>query len=75
MQVTIFTKANCPQCERTKTAMDILGIPYRTVDVQQNEREAARLMQAGFRSLPVVEAGDTSWCGYDEEKIKRLVSY
>lgn len=73
MEIVIYTRANCPQCELTKRDFDILGIPYKTKDITQDETEQKRLIELGFRSMPVVEANDYAWGGYDQEKIKALV--
>ncbi|KAB0622451.1 glutaredoxin family protein [Castellaniella defragrans] len=75
MAITVYSKPNCPQCELTKRDMDILGIEYETVDLTQRQDELERLIGLGHRGAPVVETEHGSWSGYDQEKIKGLVSY
>lgn len=75
MSVTIYSKPDCPQCDLTKRDMDILGIEYKTVDISQQPDELERLMGMGFRSAPVVETKSDIWSGYNQSKIKGLVSY
>ncbi len=75
MPITVYSKPNCPQCELTKRDMDILGIQYQTVDISRDEALLDQLISKGFRSAPVVEADDKMWSGYDQEKIKSLVTY
>jgi hypothetical protein len=55
--------------------MDILGIEYETVDLTQRQDQLERLIGLGHRSAPVIETDRETWSGYDQEKIKGLVSY
>ena len=75
MPVTLYSKPNCPQCDLTKRDMDILGIEYETVDLTERQDQLERLISLGHRSAPVVETDRETWSGYDQEKIKGLVSY
>lgn len=75
MSITLYSKPNCPQCELTKRDMDILGIDYQTVDISQAQDQLEKLAAMGYRSAPVVETATDIWSGYDQEKIKNLVSY
>lgn len=75
MTVTVYSKPNCPQCDLTKRDMDILGIDYQTIDITQHQDKLAELAQQGFRSAPVVQTDNEIWSGYDQAKIKGLVSY
>lgn len=73
--VTVFSKANCPQCDMTKRDMDILGISYTIVDITHDDEARERFASQGFRSAPVVQAADLTWCGYQPERIKALLNY
>lgn len=75
MKVTLYTKPNCPQCDLTKRDMDILGIEYETVDLTRHQDQIDRLIGMGHRSAPVIEAEGVTWSGYDQDKIKSLISY
>lgn len=75
MTITVYSKPNCPQCELTKRDMDILGIEYQTIDISQNQDKLNELVQMGFRSAPVVQTDSETWAGYDQAKIKNLVTY
>lgn len=75
MTITVYSKPNCPQCDLTKRDMDILGIEYNTIDISQQHDQLERLSNLGFRSAPVVETDAETWAGYNQEKIKNLVSY
>ena len=75
MSVIVYSKQNCPQCELTKRDMDILGIEYSVVDIEKDTLAMDELISMGFKSAPVVKAEGSFWSGYDQEKIKSLVTY
>ena len=55
MNITLYTKANCPQCTATKRQLDKRGLPYTTVDITANARISDRLRNEGWRELHVDE--------------------
>ncbi|HLR13274.1 MAG TPA: glutaredoxin domain-containing protein [Burkholderiaceae bacterium] len=75
MTITVYSKPDCPQCELTKRDMDILGIRYETIDISQQQEELEKLAALGYRSAPVVQTDTDIWSGYNQDKIKELVSY
>jgi glutaredoxin-like protein NrdH len=72
MAVTVFTKANCVQCEATKRHLDKLDVPYSTVNITNDIRALDKLISLGYRSAPVVVTDDDSWAGYIPEKLDKL---
>lgn len=75
MSVIVYSKPNCPNCELSKRDMDILGIEYQVIDISQDIGSLERLKSQGFRSVPVIQTENDVWSGYNQEKIKGLVSY
>lgn len=73
MPVTVYSKPDCPQCEHTKRDMDILGITYQSIDLSNDQTQLQRLVQAGYRTAPIVETDLGAWSGYNREKIRDLV--
>jgi len=76
MEITVYTKKNCPACEATKKAMDRAGLDYEVVDVGDNTARQQALREFGFRQMPVVEVTDgedyRSWEGFRPDLIKQL---
>lgn len=76
MEITIYTKRNCPACEATKKAMDRAGLGYEVIDITDNAARQQALRERGFRSMPVVEVADSedyrSWEGFRPDLIKQL---
>lgn len=72
--VTVYTKPNCVSCVDSKDLMTELGIQFAEVDISKDKEALARLKALGFRGAPVIETEDTSWGGFNESKIRNLVS-
>lgn len=76
MEVTVYTKTGCMQCQATKTLMDRLGIEYNLIDISNNTGITAFLQREGHKSLPVVfvdhDEDTDSWCGFRPNLIKQL---
>jgi glutaredoxin-like protein NrdH len=73
MTVTVYTKPACVQCDATKRTLDKLGISYDAIDVTTNQDAFDMLVEKGFKAMPVVNAGDEWWSGFNPEKINGLV--
>lgn len=74
MRITIYTRDNCVQCHATKRAMESRGVEFEMINVDHVPDAADALRAQGFRSLPVVIAGETSWSGFRPDMINRLSS-
>ncbi len=72
MRITIYTRNDCVQCHATKRAMESRGVAFEMVNVDHCPDAADTLRAQGFRSLPVVVAGETSWSGFRPDMINRL---
>ncbi|ANG93875.1 glutaredoxin-like protein NrdH [Enterobacteriaceae bacterium 155047] len=72
MIITIYTRNDCVQCHATKRAMESRGVAFEMVNVDSVPDAAETLRAKGFRQLPVVIAGETSWSGFRPDMINRL---
>lgn len=72
--VTVYIKPACVQCDATKRLMDKLGVEYDTVDITSSPEDMAKVISLGFKSAPVVIAGDQSWSGFNPDRIYDLAS-
>jgi glutaredoxin 3 len=59
MRVTIYTKANCPNCVAAKQLLQAKGMEYQEVDIEVGERRA-NFMAAypEARQMPQIFIGD-----------------
>jgi len=59
MKVTIYTKANCPNCDSAKRLLTAKGFEYSEVDIEVGDRRA-NFMNAfpSVRGMPQIFIGD-----------------
>lgn len=73
--ITLYAKTRgCQQCTITKRHLDKLGIDYETRYVDTDQAAADQIAILGYRSVPVVTAGDMHWAGYRPDKLDQLAT-
>jgi glutaredoxin 3 len=59
INITMYTKANCPNCETAKMVLSKLGLKYADVDVEVGERMANLLKEfPDARQMPQIFFND-----------------
>lgn len=72
VQIQVYGKPACQQCRMTTGYLDTLQVPYTYLDVSLDQSAADMVAILGYRSLPVVVAGDMHWSMFRHTKLKRL---
>ena len=72
MDVTVYSKPDCVQCDSTKRLMDREGIAYQSVDITQDKEAYEYVLSLGYQAVPVVVSGEQHWSGFRAERIKGL---
>lgn len=72
--VTVYSKANCPQCDATKRALQNKGIGFNAVDLTVDAEALEKVRGLGYAAAPVVIAGDDHWSGFRPDKISALAA-
>lgn len=72
MNVTVYTKPACVQCNATYRALDRKGIEYKKVDISQDPEALERIRDLGFMQAPVVITDTDSWSGFRPDKIEEI---
>ena len=64
--ITVFTKEDCSECERTKRILDSQGIKYTAVLITEDSPEYTLIVESGVRAMPQVYDHLTgkSWVGF-----------
>jgi glutaredoxin len=57
--ITIYTRDNCPYCDQAKTLLEIRGIVYNTINLEQQPEAREFLVDQGLRSVPQIFNGTT----------------
>ncbi|MFE0750844.1 glutaredoxin-like protein NrdH [Gordonia sp. NPDC058843] len=72
MNVTVYTKPACVQCNATYKALDKQGLTYEIVDISEDAAARDFVMELGYLQAPVVVAGAEHWSGFRPDRIKAL---
>lgn len=74
MKIVEYGKKNCMKCKMTKKWLENNNIPFKYIDVEDNEKYLQMLKFRGYTSLPVVfKDGEFFFSGFDINKLETLV--
>ena len=74
MDITVYSKPLCVQCDATKRALNKAGIAYDVVDITEDADALARVKSLGYVQAPVVITGEDHWSGFRPDKIKAITA-
>lgn len=72
MDVTVYSKPACVQCNATYPALDRAGIEYTIVDITEDGNARDYVLSLGYLQAPIVIAGEEQWSGFRPDRIKDL---
>jgi glutaredoxin len=55
----VYTKNDCPYCDRAKALLESKGVPYKAINIQEHPEAREFLMNQGLRSVPQIFDGNT----------------
>jgi glutaredoxin len=58
IEVTVFSKNNCPACERMKSKLRLAGIQFEVRNIDTDMDAMDFIVERGHRAMPVVYLGD-----------------
>lgn len=56
--ITVYSKPQCPFCDRAKQLLESRGVEYTTIDVSENLEAREYLVKQGLRSVPQIYRDD-----------------
>ena len=79
--IKIFSKPNCPYCERAKQSLDNLNIKYYTIDITTDPMAHSFLVREGQRTVHqfykedelLFEGGYTELVKHTKEQINEMM--
>lgn len=74
MNITVYSKPACVQCDATYRALDKNGIDYVIVDISSDAVALDYVKALGHMQAPVVVAGSEHWSGYRPDRIRALTA-
>lgn len=57
--ITVYSKPNCPFCERAKQLLESREVKYQVIDVSVDTSAREFLLEQGLRSVPQIYRGTT----------------
>jgi glutaredoxin 3 len=57
--ITVYSKSNCPFCDRAKALLESKGVAYTTVSIEEDQDARQHLLDMGLRSVPQIFNGTT----------------
>jgi glutaredoxin 3 len=57
--LTVYTKNHCPFCDRAKALLESKGVPYTTINIEEEPEARETLVDLGLRSVPQIFNGTT----------------
>jgi glutaredoxin len=57
--ITVYSKPNCPFCERAKQLLENREVKYQVIDVSLDTDAREFLLEQGLRSVPQIYRGTT----------------
>jgi len=77
--ITLYSKNNCPFCDRAKTLLESKDIPFQVIKMEDDSTAREFLMDQGLRSVPqifkdgvLLPGGFQGLAGKDEEFFNTL---
>ena len=55
--VTVYSKNNCPFCDRAKALLESRGVPFTEVNIENDTDSRQMLLDKGLRSVPQIFHG------------------
>jgi glutaredoxin len=55
--ITVYSKNNCPFCDRAKALLESKGVPYTEVNIENDAESRQMLLDKGLRSVPQIFHG------------------
>jgi glutaredoxin len=52
--VTVYSKNNCPFCDRAKALLESRGVTYTEVNIENDAESRQMLLDKGLRSVPQI---------------------
>jgi len=80
--ITVYSKPNCPYCDRTKIWLEQNSISYQIVDVFEDATALDFIKSKGHKTVPqiyfngavLVEGGYTGLIKQDPEALKEIIN-
>ena len=73
MEVLVYTKENCPYCEKTKAFLKEKNVEYKELNIKEPQVAAELLEKTDQKGVPVIEADDGIVIGFNKQALIKLL--
>lgn len=74
-QVTVYSTDTCPYCTMMKNFLEQNDVPYKEVNVQQDQEAANRLVkETGQMGVPQTNINGEWVLGFDPDRVAELLN-
>ncbi|MGC6769590.1 glutaredoxin-like protein NrdH [Enterococcus sp. LJL128] len=74
MNVKIFSKNNCIQCNMAKRFLNENNITFEEVNIDNQPEMIDWLKEQGYQSVPVITSDATTVVGFRPDQLKQLAN-
>jgi glutaredoxin 3 len=72
--ITVYTTTTCPYCVMVKNFLNEKGVPFKEVNVQNDEEAGRKLVETtGQMGVPQIEINGQWVIGFDPNRIEELL--
>ena len=71
--VVVYSNPNCQACEQTKRFLTVKGVAFESKMISESPEVFSLIEEKGYKSAPVVVAGEDSWSGFRLDKLSELL--
>ena len=71
--VIVYSNPNCTACEQTKRFLTVKGVAFESKMISESPEVFSLIEEKGYKSAPVVVAGEDSWSGFRLDKLSELL--
>lgn len=73
-QITVFSRNNCMQCKMVKRFLKEHGVAFTEINIDEKPTARAALINAGYKTLPVVKANEFTFTGFQPDQLRKIVA-
>lgn len=52
--LTVYSKSNCPFCDKAKALLDLKGVKYEVIKIDEDNEAREFVLSEGHRSVPQI---------------------
>lgn len=73
-KVQVYSSDTCPYCVAVKNFLKENNVEFEERNISQDDSARNELISKGYRGVPVIVIGDEEVVGFDQPKLKELLS-